>query len=149
MPPDAAVIVTDEERDALTFTAYDLDLHLVPATSEMEAHANFTVRNDGKAALKQVAVQVSSALAWESLRTRTGGTAVGTFVQHRIDTDADHTGAAREAVITLAQPLAPGASLDLTAIYVGSISVSAERLERIGAPAEQAEKADWMRSRLI
>jgi hypothetical protein len=143
MPPDAAVTVTDEERDAITFTAYDLELHLVPAVSGIEAHANFTVRNDGKVALKQVAVQVSSSLAWDSLRVRAGGTAAGTFVQHRLDTDADHTGVAREAVLTLAQPLAPGASLDLTAIYSGSIGVSAQRLERIGAPADQAEKADW------
>jgi hypothetical protein len=143
MPPDAAVTVTDEERDAITFTAYDLELHLVPAVSGIEAHANFTVRNDGKAALKQVALQVSSSLAWDSLRVRAGGTAAGTFVQHRLDTDADHTGVAREAVLTLAQPLALGASLNLTAIYSGSIGVSAERLERIGAPADQAEKADW------
>ena len=43
-----------------------------------------------------------------------------------------------EAVVTLPQPLAPGSSLDLTALYSGAIPPSGERLERIGAPADQA-----------
>jgi hypothetical protein len=140
-PPDAEVNVSDEEREAITFTAYDLDLHLVTAKSAVEAHANLTLRNDGKVPLKQIPLQVSSSLAWETLRVRSG--AAGTFVQHRINTDADHTGVAREAVLTLAEPLAPGASVDLTAIYSGSIPQSGERLERIGAPDDEAAKADW------
>ena len=140
-PPDAVVNVSDEERESVMFTAYDLDLHLVTAKSAVEAHANFTVRNDGKVALKQIPLQVSSSLEWETLRVRSG--AVGGFVQHRINTDADHTGVSREAVLTLAEPLAPGASIDLTAIYSGSIPQSGERLERIGAPTDEAAKADW------
>jgi hypothetical protein len=143
-PPDAEVTVSDEERDAVTFTAYDLDLHLTPANAGLEAHVNFTVRNDGKQPLTRVALQLSSTLAWESLRVRgSSGAVAGTFVQHRINTDADHTGVAREAVLTLAQPLAPGGSLGLTAFYTGTIPVSAERLARIGAPADQAEMSDW------
>jgi len=139
-PPDAEVIVSDEERDAVTFTAYDLEVHLTPATAEIEVHANFTVRNDGIAPLTRIAVQLSSSLVWQSLRPRAG---VSTFVQHRINTDADHTGVAREAVLTLPQPLAPGASIGMTAIYSGSIVQSSERLERIGAPADKAAAADW------
>jgi len=142
LPPDADVVVPDEEREAITFTAYDLELQLVPAKAAVEAHANFTVRNDGKAALKEIALQLSSSLVWDALRVRGGA---GSFVQHRINTDADHTGVAREAVLTLASPLAPGASLELTAIYSGTVEQSGERLERIGAPADEAAKADWDR----
>jgi hypothetical protein len=138
--PDAEVTVSDEEREAITFTAYDLDLHLTPASAGIEAHANFTVRNDGKTPLTRIAVQVSSSLVWESLRLRSG---TSSFVQHRINTDADHTGVEREAVLTLPQPLAPGAFVDLTAIYSGSIEESGERLERIGAPEDKAAEADW------
>ena len=138
--PDAEVVVSDEEREAVTFTAYDLDLHLVPASAGIEAHANLTVRNDGKVPLKQIAVQLSSSLVWETLKLRAGG---GTFVQHRINTDADHTGVAREAVLTLPEALAPGASVELAAIYSGSIAQSGERLERIGAPEDKAADADW------
>jgi hypothetical protein len=140
-PADADVIVSDEEREAIAFTAYDLDVHLKPATAAIEAHTNFTVRNDGKVPLTRVAVQLSSSLAWESLRVKTG--AAGSFVQHRINTDADHTGVAREAVLTLPQPLAPGATVALTGFYAGRIAASAERLERIGAPEDQAAQADW------
>ncbi len=65
------------------------------------------------------------------------------FVQQIVDTDVDHTGKVREAIVTLPQPLAPGASVQLTAFYSGTIEQSGERLERIGAPAEQAARADW------
>lgn len=138
--PDADVTVSDEEREAVTFTAYDLDLHLTPASAGIEAHANLTVRNDGKIPLTRIAIQLSSSLVWESLRLRAGSS---NFVQHRINTDADHTGVAREAVLTLPQALAPGALIDLIAIYSGSIPQSGERLERIGAPEEKAAEADW------
>ncbi len=138
--PDADITVSDEEREAVTFTAYDLDLHLTPASAGIEAHANFTVRNDGKVPLTRITVQLSSTLVWESLRLRSGA---GAFVQHRINTDADHTGTAREAVLTLPAPLAPGASVQLTAIYSGSIPQSGERLARIGAPEDKALEADW------
>jgi len=138
--PDANVTISDGEREAITFTAYDLDLHLTPANAGIEAHANFTVRNDGKVPLTRLALQLSSSLVWESLRLRSGPSS---FVQHRINTDADHTGVAREAVLALPQPLAPGASADLTAIYSGSIPQSGERLERIGAPEDKAAEADW------
>jgi Peptidase family M1 domain len=60
-----------------------------------------------------------------------------------IDTDADHTGKATEAVVSLPEPLQPGASLDLTSFYSGEVTQSAERLERIGAPLDQAARADW------
>src|ERR1700732_4793978 len=42
------VAVTDAERAALTFTAYDLDVHLAPTQSHLAVHAGFTVRNSGK-----------------------------------------------------------------------------------------------------
>ena len=65
------------------------------------------------------------------------------FTVQTIDTDADHTGKATEAVVSLPQPLQPGASLELTSFYSGEVTQSAERLERIGAPLDQAARADW------
>jgi hypothetical protein len=67
------------------------------------------------------------------------------FTEQIIDTDADHTGKATEAVVSLAQPLQPGASVELTSFYSGEVAQSAERLERIGAPLDQAARADWDR----
>ena len=70
---DVKVEVGDSERSALTFVAYDLDAHLVPARSEMVMRAKFSVRNDGAEPLKRVVVQVSSGLTWESFALDGGG----------------------------------------------------------------------------
>ncbi|NYF91024.1 M1 family aminopeptidase [Tunturiibacter empetritectus] len=145
-PPvnQVAVEVTDAERTSLTFTSYDLDVHLTPAESKLAVHARFGVKNTGKAPLTRLVFQISSALSWESFAVQSEGrVAPLTFTQHAIDTDADHTGKATEAVVALPQPLEPGASLALTGFYSGEVVQSAERLERIGAPLDQAANADW------
>jgi len=144
IPPDS-LAVTDAERTALTFTAYDLDVHLTPASAGISVRAGLTLRNDGPAPLNRIILQISSSLHWDAFSTRNpqAPSTPLTFAAHLVDTDADHTGQMQEAVLTLPQPLAPGASLSLTALYSGAIPPSAERLERIGAPADQAVAADW------
>lgn len=138
--------MTDAERSSLVYTAYDLDVHLAPAQSDLSVHARFTVRNSGSAPLVRLALQLSSSLRWETVAIQGAGRVTPlSFVQQTIDTDADHTGKAQEAVVTLPQPLAPGASMELTAFYSGKVEQSGERLERIGAPADQAARADWDR----
>jgi hypothetical protein len=138
------VDVSDAERAALTFTAYDLDVHLTPAQSRLAVHAEFTVTNSGKEPLKRLVFQVSSALQWESFAMRSDGQVSPLpFTVQTIDTDADHTGKATEAVVALPQALEPGASVALTSFYSGEVMLSAERLERIGAPLDQAARADW------
>jgi hypothetical protein len=138
------VTVTDSERASLTFTAYDLDTHLTPAQSQLAVHAGFTVKNSGKELLSRLIFQISSSLHWESFAMRGGGRVEPlSFTAQVIDTDADHTGKATEAVVALPQPLEPGASLELTSFYSGEVRQSAERLERIGAPLDQAVRADW------
>ena len=139
---DVKVEVSDAERSALTFVAYDLDAHLVLARSEMVMRAKFSVRNDSVQPLARVVLQISSAFTWESL-VLDGGAEKLKFVQQLFDTDADHTGQAREAVVTLPLPLAPGATISLVAFYSGEIKLSSGRLERIGAPVVQARSADW------
>ena len=130
----------------LLFTAYDLDVHLAPAQSHLAVHAGFTVKNSGKEPLARLVFQISSSLHWESFAMRSGGRVSPlSFTEQTIDTDADHTGKATEAVVSLPQPLQPGASLELTSFYSGEVTQSAERLERIGAPLDQAARADWDR----
>ena len=68
-----AVAVTDSERSSLTFTAYDLDVHLAPVQSNITVHARFTVKNSGKEALGRLVFQISSSLRWESFAMQTGG----------------------------------------------------------------------------
>lgn len=142
----SVVTVTDAERNSLTFTAYDLDVHLTPAKAQLAVHARFTVRNSGPQPLERLAFQLSSSLHWENFSTQTSGPALPlAFVEHIIDTDADHTGKAQEAIVSLPHPLAPGASIELAAFYSGEVQQSGNRLERIGSPADQAAHADWDR----
>jgi hypothetical protein len=142
--PDS-LAVTDAERGALTFTAYDLDVHLTPATAAISVRAGITFRNDSATPLGRLILQITSSLHWDAISARNATFAASplVFAAHRIDTDADHTGQMEEAVVTLPQPLAPGASIALTALYSGTIPPSAERLERIGAPSDRALAADW------
>jgi hypothetical protein len=136
--------LTAEERNAPVFSSYDLDVHLVPARAYITVRSRLQVRNGGKTPLRYLALQLSSSLTWESITLGGEGTQTpAVFGQHEIDTDADHTGKANEAIITLPQPLAPGSSVTINGFYSGEIRASAERLERIGAPLDQAAAADW------
>lgn len=138
------ISVTDAEREALTFTAYDLNVHLFPSQSAISVLAQVTVRNDGSVPLTRIAMQLSSTLHWESFSQITpGGAQILRYGHQRLTTDADHTGSSEEAVVRLTQPLAPGTSLTLDAFYDGSISASAGRLIRIGTPPQEASFADW------
>ncbi|WP_188552954.1 M1 family aminopeptidase [Edaphobacter dinghuensis] len=136
--------ISDAERSSLNFVDYDLDVHLIPAKSQLSVRAKLVVRNVGTEPLTDLAFQLSSSLTWESFAMRNGDRIVPlVFAQHLVDTDTDHTGQAKEAIVTLPQPLAPGATIELTTFYSGEIQQSAKRLERIGAPVDQAAAADW------
>jgi hypothetical protein len=138
-PETTIATITDGERSALLFTGWDLDLHMTPATSHVAARARFTVRNTSSKPLTRLTLQLSSTLQWESVASD----GPLKFTEHTIATDADHSGGVSEALVTLAKPLAPGESLKLTAIYSGTLPATAARLTRIGAPPEQAIRADW------
>jgi hypothetical protein len=136
------VTVTNVERTSLVFTAYDLEVHLVPSESSLSARARMTVRNDGPQPLQHFALQISSSLAWYSIHA---GGKDAPFATHTIDSDVDHTGKLDEALVTLPQPLAVGGSLSLDVIYSGTVHQSAERLLRLGAPEGIALSSDWDR----
>jgi len=132
--------VTPGERSALRLTSYDLDVHLTPTSSALAVRAVVVARNDSGAPLSRLILQISSTLQWDAVSADGKALRVSSRL---VETDADHTGAMDEAVVTLARPLAPGQSLPLTALYSGVIELSAERLVRAGAPAEEARASDW------
>jgi hypothetical protein len=135
-----APVATDAEREAVTFTAYDLDVHLEPAQQHIAVRALLTVRNDGSAPLAHIPLQISSALEWEHI-VIAGREAA--FASATLNSDADHTGQLHEAAVTLAHPLTPGASLALAVLYSGAILPSAQRLLALGTPADVALHSDW------
>ena len=136
----AAPSAEDAEREAVAFTALDLDVRLRTAEQHIAVRALLTVRNDGKTPLARIPLQLSSSLDWE--RIRIGGRDA-TFSVATLNSDADHTGQLHEAAVPLAQPLAPGASLPLDVTYSGVIAPSAQRLLVIGTPEDLALASDW------
>ena len=139
-PANATPQFTDADRAAIHITHYDLDIRIVPANSQLTGRARLTLRNASENPQPRIALQISSTLTWESASVE--GSALP-IAQHMLDTDADHTGRARELILTLPKPLAPGESLTLDAFYSGTIKSSGERLARLGVPSSQALQTDW------
>jgi hypothetical protein len=130
----------DAERDAVTFAAYDLDVHLDPAKNSIAVRALMKVRNDGKAPLAHLPLEISSTLKWGQIHVDGKDTP---FTVATLNSDTDHTGQLREAAVTLAQPLAIGASIEVDATYSGTITPNAQRLTTLGAPSDLALHSDW------
>lgn len=132
--------LTDADRASIRITRYDLDIRIVPTSSKLTGRARVTVQNESDKPLDRIALQISSSLKWENVSLQGKALPVA---QHLLDTDADHTGKARELIVVLPQPLAPGASVELDTFYSGTIAKSGGRLERLGASTAQALQTDW------
>jgi hypothetical protein len=117
-----------------------MDVRLHTSAQHIGVRALLTVRNDGKAPLKYIPLQISSSLNWERIRVL--GRDVS-FPVATLNSDADHTGQLHEAAVPLGSPLAPGQSIQLDVTYSGAIAQSAQRLLAIGTPAENALHSDW------
>lgn len=133
---------TDAEREAVTFTAYDLDVRLTPQTQSLAVRGIIKIRNTAGEPLIHLPLQLSSTLTWQSIRIA-GREAV--FGHQTLQSDADHTGQLHEAVVALPQPLAAGQEIALDVMYSGPIQLTAHRLEVIGTPSDLAQHSDWDR----
>lgn len=134
--------VTDTDRAAITFTSYDLEIHLALRDHALSARAQIQIRNDGAQPLSTIPLQLSSSLNFE------GASVNGQrlpFAQHTINSDTDHTGLLHEAVIQLPAPLASKSSLTLGIDYSGTIDLDARRLVQLGTPVDAAAHSDWDR----
>lgn len=138
--PVTSPIAIDAEREALTFTAFDMDVHLRPVAQQIAVRALLTVRNDGHLPLAHIPLQISSSLDWETIRL--AGRDID-FTVATLNSDVDHTGQLHEAAIALTAPLAPGATIQLDVTYSGTIPQSAQRLITIGTPDDAAIHTDW------
>jgi len=136
----AAPSAVDAEREAVTYTDFDMDVRVRAGAQQIAVRALVSVRNDGKTPLTRIPLQISSSLNWE--RIRMSGRDV-TFPVATLNSDADHTGQLHEAAVPLATPLAPGQSIQLDVSYSGAIAPSAQRLLAIGTPEDVAAHSDW------
>jgi hypothetical protein len=128
------------DREAFTFTNYNLTVQLDPEQHRLGVRGRLTLRNDSSTPQKTAVLQISSSLDWRAIKT--GDKAVP-FLTQPYTSDIDHTGALTEAIVTLPQPVAPHATVDLTIAYEGVILLDATRLTRIGTPDNAANSSDW------
>ena len=98
------------------------------------------IRNDGKAPLAHLPLEISSTLKWQSIHL--DGKDVP-FTVATLNSDTDHTGQLHEAAVMLAQPLAAGATIEVDATYSGTITPNAQRLTTLGTPSDLALHSDW------
>jgi hypothetical protein len=128
------------DREAFTFTQYDLTLTVEPEQHRLGVRGRVTLRNDSQSPQKIAVLQISSSLAWRSIKSADKSLQ---FVAQPFTSDIDHTGELSEAVITLPQSIAPKGTIDLDIAYEGVILQDATRLTRIGIPEDAAKNTDW------
>jgi len=131
--------VEDADRRAVTYTA-STRRPSPHRRQQIAVRALLTVRNDSKAPLPRIPLQISSSLNWEQIRV--GGKTVS-FPVATLNSDTDHTGQLHEAAVPLAAPLAPGQSIQLDVMYSGVVAPSAQRLLSVGTPEDLALHSDW------
>src|SRR5277367_6206111 len=98
------------DREAFTFTNYDLNVRIEPEQQRLGARGKITLRNDSATPQKIAVLQISSSLSWRSIKA--GGKQLQ-FVSQPYTSDIDHTGVLSEAVVTLPEAVPAKGTIDL------------------------------------
>jgi len=128
------------DREAFSFSNYDLNVHIDPEQHRLGVRGKVTLRNNSPTPQKIAVLQISSSLDWRSVKA---GDKTLQFVTQPYTSDIDHTGSLSEAIVTLPQAIAPNGIIELEIAYEGVILLDATRLTRIGTPEEPANSTDW------
>ena len=128
------------DREAFTFTNYDLDARLERDQQRLGVRGHITLRNDSSAPQKVAVLQISSTLNWRSIRAEDKPLQ---FVSQSYTSDIDHTGSLSEAIVTLPREIKPKESVEIEIGYEGTIKLDATRLTRLGTPEAKAKNSDW------
>src|SRR5215469_3874411 len=106
------------DREAFTFTRYDLNVRVEPEQQRLGVRGKITLRNDSGAPQRNAVLQISSSLNWSSIRM--DGQPVE-FLTQVFTSDIDHTGALSEAIVTFPRAIDPNQTIDLELGYEGII----------------------------
>ena len=128
------------DREAFTFTNYDLSVRVEPDQQRLAVRGKITLRNDSSVSQKNLSVQISSSLNWRAIQAN--GKPVQ-FVSQPYTSDIDHTGSLSEAIVTLPNAVSPKSTVELDIGYEGVIPLDVTRLTRIGLRKEGARHSDW------
>src|SRR5437868_14181366 len=116
------------DREALTFTKYDLEVRLEPDQQRLAVRGTIVFRNNSLSPQKNACLQISSSLTWRSIQAE--GKPLQ-FVSQPYESDIDHTGELSEAIVTLPKEVAPGGTVELAIGYEGVIALASTRLTRL------------------
>jgi len=130
------------DREAFTFTKYDLEVRVEADQQRLAVRGKVTLRNDASTPQKNLSLQISSSLSWRSIQIDNKPIE---FISQSYTSDIDHTGSLSEAIVTLPQELSAGGKVELQIGYEGTIPLNTTRLTRIGVPDDVARKSDWDR----
>ena len=136
----SALPLTALDREAFTFTQYDLHAQIDPATHGFAAQGKIVLRNDSDQPQRNPVLQISSSLDWKSIQL--SGKPV-LHVSHSVVSQVDHTGQLSEAVVTLPQDVPSQGTVELEISYAGVISKDTTRLEQAGMEKGEASATDW------
>ena len=128
------------DREAFTFSKYDLNVQVEPEQQRLAVRGKIVLRNDSSSPQKNAVLQISSSLTWRSIQA--DGKPLQ-FVSQPYTSDVDHTGSLSEAIVSLPAEVPPGGGVELEIGYEGVLSLDATRLTRIGMPKEMAVHSDW------
>jgi len=105
------------DREAFTFTSYDLNVRVEPEQQRLGVRGRITLHNDSQSPQKNLSLQISSTLRWSSIQFE--GKPVE-FASQAYTSDIDHTGALTEAIVTLPRAIAPKAAARMRARIIPS-----------------------------
>ena len=128
------------DREAFSFTNYDLSVQVEPEQHRLGVRGKITLRNNPPTPQTIAVLQIASSLDWRAIKA---GDKTLQIVRQPFTSDIDHTGGLSEAIVTLPQPVAPKGAIELEVAYEGVILLDATRLTRIGTPGDAAERTDW------
>src|SRR5436305_14774977 len=86
------------DREAFTFTKYDLNLRVEPEQQRLGVRGKVSLRNDSGSPQRSLSLQVSSTLSWRSIQFENKPVEC---VSQIYTSDIDHTCALSEAVVVL------------------------------------------------
>jgi len=135
-----ASAATALDREAFSFTNYDLDIQVEPEQHRLGVRGKVTLRNDSQTPQKIAVLQISSSLDWRSVKA---GDKTVQFVTQPYTSDIDHTGGLSEAIVTLPAPVPPKGTIELEIAYEGVVLLDATRFTRIGMQEDAANSLDW------
>ncbi len=134
----ATLIAVD--REAFTFTNYDLNVKIDGPLQGFIADGKVTLRNDSATPQHLAVLQISSTLDWKSIKL--DGKPIQ-YLAQSYTSDVDHTGKVSEAIVTLPHDVSPQGTVEVEVAYQGTIPADSTRLTRIGVPANIAAQNDW------